>query len=93
MPVQNFRPLPMRITEKQYDRLKAAREFDNLAIQEHVRRALDFYLDAFEAKQVPISAAAPAAAAAAPAQTSSVTPADPNPTSHAGKTGRKLVYR
>lgn len=51
MPFQNFRPLPMRITHKQYERLQAARDYDHLSIQEHVRRSLDFYLDFLEKKQ------------------------------------------
>ncbi len=40
-----LRPLPLRITQRQYDRLVARRAFDQLSIQEHVRRALDVYLD------------------------------------------------
>ena len=51
MPFQNFRPLPMRITHRQYERLQLARDHDHLAIQEHVRRALDFYLDDLEKRQ------------------------------------------
>lgn len=34
----------MRITQLQFERLRAARARDGLSIQEHVRRALDFYL-------------------------------------------------
>ena len=41
-------PLPMRITALQRERLVAARERDGTSIQEHVRRALDMYLDAIE---------------------------------------------
>ena len=51
MPFQNFRPLPMRITHRQYERLQLSRDHDHLAIQEHVRRALDFYLDDLERRQ------------------------------------------
>jgi len=46
-----LRPLPMRITELQWTRLLAAREFDDIAIQEHVRRALDMYLDAVDRRR------------------------------------------
>lgn len=41
-----LRPLPMRISQGQYERLLLQRDFDNINIQEHVRRALDFYLNA-----------------------------------------------
>lgn len=43
--LNTLRPLPVRITQRQYLRLVAHREIDQLAIQEHVRRALDLYLD------------------------------------------------
>lgn len=43
-----MRPLPMRITQLQFDRLVGARERDGMAVQEHVRRALDLYLDKVE---------------------------------------------
>lgn len=43
-----LRPLPMRITPMQFDRLQAARDYDGISVQEHVRRALDFYLNALE---------------------------------------------
>lgn len=43
-----LRPLPMRITPLQFDRLQAARDYDGISVQEHVRRALDFYLNALE---------------------------------------------
>lgn len=43
-----MRPLPMRITQLQFDRLDAARLRDGMAMQEHVRRALDLYLDKIE---------------------------------------------
>lgn len=39
-----LRPLPMRITQLQFERLDGARQRDGLAMQEHVRRALDYYL-------------------------------------------------
>jgi len=44
----DLRPLPMRISQLQFERLQAARARDGLAIQEHVRRALDFYLKSVE---------------------------------------------
>ena len=43
-----LKTLPLRITPRQFDRLVAARARDALAIQEHVRRGIDFYLDALE---------------------------------------------
>ena len=46
-----LRPLPIRITQRQYDRLRAHRLIDSLAIQEHVRRALDLYLDVLDRKR------------------------------------------
>jgi hypothetical protein len=46
----NLRPLPMRITQRQYDRLVAHRERDSIALQEHIRRALDNYLDLLDRK-------------------------------------------
>jgi len=46
-----LRPLPMRITELQWERLKAARDYDDIAIQEHVRRALDKYLDGLDTRR------------------------------------------
>ena len=46
-----LRPLPMRITERQYQRMQAHRSIDGLAIQEHVRRALDLYLDVLDRKR------------------------------------------
>lgn len=38
-------PMPMRVTKQQQDRLRAAREKDGITLQDHVRRALDMYLD------------------------------------------------
>lgn len=46
----SLRPLPMRITQLQFDRLHAARERDGLSVQEHVRRALDLYLSIADGK-------------------------------------------
>jgi hypothetical protein len=43
-----LRPLPLRITPRQFERLAEARTRDALAIQEHVRRAIDVYLDLIE---------------------------------------------
>ena len=45
---QTLRPLPMRVTPRQYERLTQARDRDGLTIQEHVRRALDLYLAGIE---------------------------------------------
>ena len=43
-----LRPLPMRVSQLQYERLVAARNRDGLSIQEHVRRSLDLYLAKLE---------------------------------------------
>ena len=43
-----LRPLPMRVTMRQFDRLQEARSRDSYPVQEHVRRALDMYLDLIE---------------------------------------------
>jgi hypothetical protein len=43
-----LRPLPMRITPLQYERLLAARIKDGRTIQEHVRKSLDLYLDGLD---------------------------------------------
>jgi hypothetical protein len=40
-----LRPLPTRVTQRQYDRLMQHRARDHLSIQEHVRRSLDYYLE------------------------------------------------
>jgi hypothetical protein len=45
-----LRPLPMRVTPKQFERLHQARERDLISVQEHVRRALDAYLDMLDRK-------------------------------------------
>lgn len=53
----------MRITQLQFDRLVGARERDGMAVQEHVRRALDLYLDKVEreAARAPVTTGPPAA--------------------------------
>lgn len=43
-----LRPLPMRITPIQYSRLQDARIRDGRTIQEHIRKALDLYLDGLD---------------------------------------------
>lgn len=43
-----MKPLPVRVTPQQYERLSDTRRRTGLAIQEHVRRALDLYLDKVE---------------------------------------------
>lgn len=43
-----LKPLPMRVTVKQFERLHAARSRDEISVQEHVRRALDLYLAKIE---------------------------------------------
>jgi hypothetical protein len=49
----DLRPLPMRITKLQFERLQNVRARDGLAIQEHVRRALDIYLAGVDATGEP----------------------------------------
>lgn len=49
----DLRPLPMRVTPQQYDRLRSARDRDGLSVAEHVRRALDFYLARIEGSPLP----------------------------------------
>jgi len=39
-----LRPLPLRVTPRQFECLVALRSHDSLSIQEHVRRAIDAYL-------------------------------------------------
>ena len=62
---QNFkselRPLPMRITQLQFERLHAARARDGLSVQEHVRRALDQYLQKLEREAQRTTAQSPEA--------------------------------
>jgi hypothetical protein len=41
---QELKPLPTRITKQQYAQLVKLRETTGMSIQEHVRRALDYYL-------------------------------------------------
>lgn len=43
-----LRPLPTRISQHSYERLERVRQIDDLTIQEHVRRAIDYYLDHLE---------------------------------------------
>jgi hypothetical protein len=66
-----LRPLPMRITPRQYERLTQARERDGLTVQEHVRRALDHYLTFVEKEaRKPMAMAAQDANIAAQAEQS-----------------------
>lgn len=82
----------MRITQKQYDRLHAAREADHISIQEHVRRALDYYLDGLDRKGRQMASYDP------PPKQAEDMPPHPAPmapaSSDAGSISkRKLVYR
>jgi hypothetical protein len=63
----DLRPLPMRITQLQFERLQNVRARDGLAIQEHVRRALDIYLAGVDAAAEPQATGAQPTAAKAPA--------------------------
>lgn len=44
----DLRPLPMRISQRTYERLTRLRDLDDMTIQEHVRRGLEYYLDHVE---------------------------------------------
>ena len=106
---ETLRPLPIRITQRQYQRLLAHRKIDALAIQEHIRRALDFYLDDLDEKR-PRERVAPLVKAAAPTRREPPTGAPtaptpqenppagmqnttPVPPANAAKQPTKLVYR
>jgi hypothetical protein len=43
-------PLPMRVAELQKHRLAQVRSRTGISVQEHVRRAIDLYLDVVEAE-------------------------------------------
>ena len=47
-----LRPLPIRVTQLQFTRLQALRDYDDLAVQEHIRRAIDEYLKRVEPKTI-----------------------------------------
>lgn len=51
-----MRPFPIRVTQYQYARLHALRDRDDLAVQEHVRRAIDEYLDRIESLYIRVDA-------------------------------------
>jgi hypothetical protein len=47
-PQDHLRPLPMRVSQRSYDRLNAVRSIDGNSVQEHIRRGIDYYLDHVE---------------------------------------------
>lgn len=47
-----LRPLPLRVSESQYERLGKARFRTGISIQEHVRRGIDVYLAIIEKEAV-----------------------------------------
>lgn len=57
-------PLPTRVSRLAVTRLNGLRDYDGMTIQEHVRRAVDEYLDRTEAKYARRSSASPAVASA-----------------------------
>lgn len=61
-----LRPLPMRITPIQYTRLQNARIADGRTIQEHIRKALDLYLDGLDRATARANGATAVPAAASP---------------------------
>lgn len=99
--LETLRPLPVRITQRQYLRLVAHREIDQLAIQEHVRRALDLYLDDLDwrrAFQLTGKTADPPSQISRPHQEPTQNPGEDaedaeKPAGAAGKGRPKLVYR
>lgn len=46
-----LKPLPLRLSTTQFERLVSLRARDGMAIQEHVRRAVDVYLDQQDKRQ------------------------------------------
>lgn len=40
-----LKPLPLKVSHQQYEKLKQIRALDGLSIQEHIRRAIDIYLE------------------------------------------------
>ena len=77
---QELKPLPTRVTKQQYAALVALRAKTGMSIQEHVRRALDYYLfntqrpgaTAAEAPQPRSTAASSTAASPASAAVASI---------------------
>lgn len=47
---KQMRPIAMRLTGPQYEKLVRMRAADGLSLQEHARRAIDFYLAANESR-------------------------------------------
>ena len=60
-----MKPLPIRIAGQQYERLSQHRLRTGISIQEHIRRAIDFYMDQVE-REVAAQAAVPATPAPNP---------------------------
>jgi len=60
-----MRPLPMRISQKQYEDLLLFRDHDSIPVQEHVRRAVAMYAQA-QHRAIATAAAAKAILAAQP---------------------------
>lgn len=95
--LETLRPLPVRITQRQYLRLVAHRELDQLAIQEHVRRALDLYLDDLDWRRTiqvtdAIAGPVPPSAMSRPHQEPTQNPGEVADENTETST-RKLVYR
>lgn len=64
---QDLHPLPMRVSKLAIPRLEALRKADGVSIQEHVRRAIDEYLERTEARYASSPTLAPQPKPAAPA--------------------------
>ena len=51
-------PLSVRVSRQQHNRLKERRRHDGITVQEHVRRAIDHYLDVLDSGLNPLAAIA-----------------------------------
>lgn len=74
----DLKPLAMRITQLQFDRLAAIRAVDGIPMQEHVRRSIDEYVVRLEAQALYKAPPKPASNAA-PKTTPSSAKAKPQP--------------
>lgn len=57
---KEMRPLPLRVADSQYIRLKNARDRTGISVQEHVRRAIDAYLATTEKEAIELGLMLPA---------------------------------
>lgn len=91
-----LKPLPMRVTKRQFDRLQQARSRDSYSVQEHVRRALDVYLDMIEQAWPNVPAPALPAGPASPLPTATTPKGGDKPAANrvpSVKRTPKVTYR